>query len=508
MDEENHDILDTLVKGAGIATLGIFSSKLLSYFYKAFIARTVGPEGYGQISIGLMIVSLGTVFASLALGGAVKKFIPKYRERDDQQHLHGLIKSAFKMAVPTSIVFATGLFLFSEQIANILFNSPSLTPIIQIFSLAIPFSVITGLSLDVTKGYKVARYQVYIRQIGQNLIQLIASIGLIIASFGVIGASFGWLIGSVIGAIVSVYIMEKKFGPFLTSTKSSEMQYNKIFRYSYPLILYGAIGSILGWTDTFFIGYYLPNAQVGFYNAALPAAMLIMMPYTALSSLVMPSMSEVVERDDKQLGKLLKTLTRWTFSITFPMFCLMALFSEQTLNIMFGSDYTVAATSLTILAFGFLYSTSVGHLAAVMKAIDRTNILYKNAAINLSVNIALNILLIPIYGIIGAAIATTGSLIFSNTILLIEVYRFRKILPFGFEAVKPIIAGLVAIIPTYLMIEYSFNVLPLWALIPGATIFGIIYLGTLHIIGGIKESERRQIMKIITDSEKRIETFI
>ena len=507
MGEENRDILDTLVKGAGIATVGIFVSKFLSYLYRTAIARTVGPEAYGQISIGLMIVALGSTFASLALGAAIQNFLPKYRERGDQDYLHGLVKSAFKMAVPVSVVLATGLFLLSEQVANLIFKSSSLRPIIQIFSLAIPFSVITGLSISVTKGFKVARYQVYIRQIGQNIIQLIASVGLILASFGVIGASFGWLIGAIIGSIVSVYIMEKNFGPFLTSKKPGKMQYRKIFSYSYPLILAGAIGSILGWTDTFFIGYYLPETQVGFYNAALPAAMLMMMPYRALSSLVMPSMSEVVERDDKHLGRLLKTLTRWTFSVTFPMFCLMALFSEQTLHILFGANYTTAATSLTILAFGFLYSTSVGHLDSVIKAIDRTNILYKNAAINFFVNIGLNILLIPELGIVGAAIATTGSIIFSQTLLLVEVYHFKKIIPFGIEAIKPVISALTALIPTYLIIEHSFNIVPLWALIPGAAVFGIIYLITLHRIGGIKQSERKQLIKIVKDSKKRLESL-
>lgn len=507
MSDENQDILDTLVKGAGIAAVGMFASKLLTYFYRTAIARTVGPEAYGQISIGLMIVALGSTFASLALGAAIQNFLPKYRERNYEKHLQGLVKSAFKMAVPVSLVLAISLFLLSDLVANMIFNSSSLSPVIRIFSLAIPFSVITGLCMSVTKGFKVAKYQVYIRQIGQNFVQLIASLGLIIASFGVIGASFGWLIGAVLGSVAGLYIIEKKFGPFFTSGKPSKMQYRKIFNYSYPLILAGAIGSILGWTDTFFIGYYLPETQVGFYNAALPAAMLMMMPYKALSSLVMPSMSEIVERDDKKLGKLLKTLTRWTFSITFPIFCLMALFSEQTLHILFGSDYTVAAKSLTILAFGFLYSTSVGHLDSVIKAIDRTNILYKNAAINFFVNIGLNILLIPVYGIVGAAIATTGSIIFSQTLLLIEVYHFRKILPFGKDAVKPVIAALLALTLTYVSIEYSFEIVPLWALMPGAAVFGLIYLITLHEVGGIKESEKKEIIKILEDSKKRLENI-
>jgi len=505
MAEENQDILDTLVKGAGIATVGIFGSKLLSFLYRTTIARLAGPEAYGQISIGLMIVALGSTFASLALGNAIQNFLPKYRQRNQKNYVNGLVNSAFKLSTPVSILIAGIVFLLSEPIAVHIFKNGSLTPIISIFSLAIPFSVVTGLSISVTKAFKVAKHQVYIRQIGQNTLQLTASTALLIASFGVIGAAFGWLIGAVAGTLASLYIMEKKFGPFLLSANPGKTQYKKIFNYSYPLILAGAIGSILGWTDTFFIGYYMPETEVGLYNAALPIAMLMLMPYKALSSLVMPSMSEVVEREDKNLNTLLKTLTRWTFSVTFPMFCLMALFSEQVLHILFGADYMTAATSLTILAFGYLYSTSVGHLDSVIKAIDRTEIIYKNAVINFFINIALNIILIPIYGIVGAALATTGSIVFSQTLLLVEVYHFRKILPLNSEALKPVVSALVALLSTYLVIRHSFETVPIWALIPGAAVFGIVYIAALHYVGGIGESERRQIFQIVEDLRKKLE---
>jgi O-antigen/teichoic acid export membrane protein len=496
MSEENQDILESVAKGAGITAFGMFASKFLAYLYRTLVARTVGPESYGQISIGLMIAGLGITLSSLSLDSAILNYLPKYRHNENEKKIRGIVKSAFTLAIPASVVLSGLVFFFSEFIATAVFGNSGLTPVIQIFAVAIPFGVVTKISLDVTKAYKTAKYQVWIRQIGQNIVQVIAAAALIFLGFDVAGAAGGWLTGSIAGGIVSVYIMEKKFGPLLFSRKEDTREYRKIFRYSYPLILAGAIGSILGWTDTFFIGYYMQETSVGLYNAALPTAMLMMIPYQALAALVMPSMSETIEREDKDLSKLLKTLTRWTFTLSFPAFCLMFLFSDQALHILFGAEYTSAATSLTILAFGYLYSSSVGHLDSVIKAIEKTKILYKNAAVNFVVNIGLNIILIPKLGIIGAALATTGSIVFSQTLLLAEVYYFRNTQPFSFDSIKPVISASVALVITYLALNQLFNIVPLWALIPGVSLFGLIYLTILYLSGGIQSKEKKVLKEI------------
>lgn len=497
MSGQNQSVLDTIAKGASLTALGMVGSKAITYLYRTLIARTVGPEAYGLISIGLMIVSLGVTFSIFSFNSAVKNFIPKYRERGEKEKIRGVVSSAFYIVLPTSITASALLIIFSQQIARIGFSNPATAPIIEIFAVAIPFSVITALSLATVESFKVVKYTVAIRKIGQNILQLVASLALIIASYGVIGAAFGWVLGAIGGSIASFYIMEKKFGPLVFSGKEKETQYTKIFYYSYPLVLSGAIGSILGYTDTFFIGYYLPETEVGLYNAALPTAMLIILPYKAISSLVMPSMSETLEKKEGDLGNLLKTLTRWSFSISFPMFCLMALFSDQILHILFGTDYTSAGSSLAILAFGYLYSSSVGHLDNVIKVIDETQVIHKNAVLNFFINIGLNILLIPQIGIIGAAIATTGSIVFTQTLLLGEVYYFRNIQPFNLEAIKPAAASLISLGITWIMIESLFEVVPIAALIPGFVVFGTTYLILLYLLGGIKEEEINIIEKNI-----------
>jgi O-antigen/teichoic acid export membrane protein len=130
---------------------------------------------------------------------------------------------------------------------------------------------------------------------------------------------------------------------------------------------------------------------------------------------------------------------------------------------------------------------------------DKTKLLFKNSLINFFINIGLNILLIPKYGIVGGAAATSTSIILANTLLLGEVYYFKGVHPFSLESLKPIIASTPALITVYLGLNYLFDTVPLWSLIPGGVIFGIMYLATLYGINGIKDNEKEITQNVISD---------
>lgn len=494
MAEEN-EILDTILKGAAVTTVGIFFSKAISYFYRAIVARMLGTEAYGDLSIAIMLISITTTIGLFSLHEPLKNFIPKYKERGDWLRIKGMVISTFNIGIITSIISSVILFSGSNIIAITIFDNPDLIPLIKIMALVPPFSIIGSLALDTTQGLKIAKYHAISRQIVQPLIQLLASIALIFLGFNVAGAAFGWFLGAFSSAILGVYFMEYKAGPIIRRAGKAPKEGKKALKYSFPLILSGAVGSIVGWTDTAFLGYYLDSSAVGLYNAALPTALLLLIPYQALASLVLPSMSEVIERDDKQLSSTLKTVTRWTFMISFPLFCLMALFSEEVLYVLFGTDFTSASTALAILSFGYLFSASVGHLDSVVKALGHTQLIFKNTLVNVVVNIALNILLIPTYGMIGAAVATTVSTIFAQGLLLAEVYYLKKTVPFSWQTIKPMMSSIFSLIIVYIAIKSIFKIVPWWALFPGGLVYFIIYAATSYVLG-IEEEDKEMIGKI------------
>ena len=502
---ERNKILNTILKGAAVTSVGIFFSKALSYFYRVIVARMLGTEAYGNLSIGIMVVGIATTIGIFSLHEALNNYIPKYKQRDDWSGIKGLVKSTFKIGLLASLFTSLALFFGSGIIANRIFEEPELVNVIKIMALVPPFSIIGSLALDTTKGLQIAKYHAFTRQIMQPIVQLIATVVLVVLGFEIAGAAFGWFLGAFASAVLGLYFMEYRAGPILRRDVSGRNQGEKALRYSFPLLLSGAVGTVVGWTDTAFLGYFLDSTAVGLYNAALPTALLLLIPYQALSSLVLPSMSEVIERDDRELSSTLKTVARWTFMISFPIFCLMALFSEQILHVLFGTDFTSASTALTILSFGYLFSASVGHLDSVVKALGHTNLIFKNTLVNVVVNIALNIILIPSYGMIGAAVATTISTVFAQSLLLFEVYYFQGSSPFTSSTLKPAFSAGISLVTVYILLKIVFNTVPLWALLPGIISYLLLYLIFTYLLG-LEEADK-EILETINTKVKESRAF-
>lgn len=487
--------LNTIAKGAVLVGFGMVISKFLTYLYRAAIARLIGPEAYGQLSLGITVMSLGGTISLLAVNQALKKYVSEYESIGDTAAIKGTVLSAIQLTLPLSILAGAAIFLSADFIANRIFDSQGLTPVLKVFAFVIPFANFSKVSISTTIGFKKVKYRVITNQIFQNTVQLIGAVALIYLGYGVIGAAGGWLLGVILSSLLAFYFMERKLGPIVTSDVEPKYHRREMLAFSSPLLFSGIIGTVLGWSDTAFIGYFMSDTSVGFYNAALPTALLIMLPYQALKSLVLPSMSELANRnEDEEFSDTLKTVTRWTTILGFPAFIIMFLFSDQVLHILFGAEYRQASSALVILAAGYLFSSSIGHLDEAIKSISETSLLLKNSIANLALNIVLNIVLIPIYGIVGAAIATTTSIIFVNLLLILEMYYIRKIHPFSRSIWKPIAASLPGLFLVYFGLKYIFEVVPIWALIPGAMLYGTLYTIILIAVGGLNEEDRSIIV--------------
>lgn len=477
--------LNLLAKGAILVFLGSLMSKVFAYVFRALVARTAGPEAYGQLNLGLAVLGIATTISIMSLNKGLQKYIGE-SERDARDY----VMSALNLSLPWGIFLGVVLFLSAEFIATNLFNSPDVAPVIKVLALVIPFHNLSRVSIATTVGFKTVKYRIITNQFFQNIVQILGAAAFLYLGYEAVGAAGGWLLGAVLSSFLALYYMETKFGPILFSREDYTPVYGKMIRFSAPLFMSGIIGSVLGWTDTMFLGYFLTDTDVGFYNAALPIALMIMVPFNALGSLALPSMSDLSNRSKKDVADTLKTLERWTAVLSVPGFVLLVLFSGPVLKLLFGSEYTVASTALIILSFGYLFNSTTGHLGDTLKAYEYTDLMFKNTMAKLLLNVPLNILLIPRYGIEGAAVATAASVLLVNSLLVLEAKYYLRMHPFSFDLAKPFLASLIPVGLIYFLLKRVFETVPVWALIPGVILFGILYLANLVLIGGLKEEDR------------------
>ena len=491
MSDNDHlnESLRTIAKGAGIGFAGAMFGTAVGYLSRMVIARYLGPEDYGLISLGFAAMMIATVLSLMGFNSGMQRYIAYYRGKCDEGRIKGTIVAALKVTVPTSLLFMGVVFFGADWISVHIFHENNLTPVLTIFAIGIPFWTIATVFVSISIAFQQIKYHVSTFYIFKDSVKLIAIVSLLLIGYGVTGAAVGWILAVVGMAALSFYFVEKKTFPLFSSTVKSISMDEELFYFSFPLIFVGISSLVTGWTDTFMLGYFCTSSEVGIYNAALPTSKLLGVVLSPIGMIFGPVIVGLYAKSRiDELRRTYSSVTKWIFSIVFPGFLLMALFSKRILMILFGDAYVSGSTAMSILAFGILITAMVGPASSVIGAYGRTKIIMWCSFFGASVNVVLNLFLIPIYVINGAAIATGFSLALTSTLHLIFAYRIGGIQPFRWSYVKPLFASIVAVAVVYVVVQYviGVSVISLTAML---FVFGLLYFILLLLMKGFDEED-------------------
>ena len=490
-DEESFlDVsLRKIAKGAGFALIGTLIGRAFGYGSRIVIARFIGVDGYGLISLGFAALTMAAALAAIGLPSGITRYVSFYKGKEDARRIKGTIISAIKMNFPISVIFALLLFFGADWISIHVFHDANLTPILRIFSIAVPFLVLARDLLSATVGFQEMRYNVYTENIFNEVLKLGAIVILVTLGFGVIGAAWGWVLAIVLMPFLAFYFLEKKVFPIFNTKIKAISTEKELFAFSWPLIFVGMAGIVMGFMDTLMLGYFCSAYEVGIYNAALPTAMLIRMPVTALASIFGPVITELYSREKyDDLRDTYSTVIKWVLSLSFPAFLLMALFSDDVIKILFGAEYATGAEALVILAFGFFISTVLARASDIISASGRTKITMGCYLTGSVANFCLNLYLIPLFGINGAAMATALSSVFMAILYFIFAYRISKLQPFELNHLKPAFSAFVAVFIVYALTKYLIGV-SFFSLVVMFLVFLALYFLFLLLIKAFDEHD-------------------
>ena len=433
--------LKAVAKGTGIGILGIALSKVFGYIYRIIIAR-IGAEQYGLVSMGIAVYALLTTIAILGMGYGVLRFVSYYRRNNESDKIKGVIFSSLNFVIPTGFILAILLFILSEEIALKFFHDPRLSVIFKLFAIAIPFSTIRDIFLNVSKAYHKVQYEVYSKHILENLSRIILTFLFILIGFGVMGVSLAYLISIFLSLALAFYLTEKKvFSVFNRSIKPIYSN-KELILFSFPLLFSGAINSLIGWTSTIILGFFRSSSDVGVYNAALPTAQLLYIIPLSLTAISVPVLTALYAKENKEdFRDLYRITTKWIFLINLIPLSLFYLLGSVILQGFFGKEYISSINVLIILGISFFFGSLATNPNNILVVLKKTKLIFLNMSIGFFLNIILNAYLIPLKGLVGAAIAIGMSVIVMGILSLAQAFYYTKIIPFS---------------TTYLKIAFSF----------------------------------------------------
>lgn len=473
-----------LMTGGGVVLLGLVVELGISFLGKLVVARVLGPVDYGYVFIGITILTAVSTLTLVGLDTGIGRYLPRY---DDAGHRRGVLTSAFQVAVPLTVGSAVVLVALAPWVAGTVFNNPAATPFIRIFALMVPFAALMKLAIGSVQGMQASVPKVYIQNLSLPITRFGGIVFVLVLGFGAIGVAWAYAFSYVIAALLSAYYLWTKT-PLFERVSPIGMR-RELLAFSAPLTVTKTMRLVLSRIDVFMLGYFTATEIIGIYGVIYPIAQLLTSALAAFGFVFMPLLSEAhAEGATDDMYRFYQISTKWMFMVTLPVFLVVAFFPTITIRYTFGPEYVSGAFALTILATGFFMHVVAGPNAYTLTTLGRTRLIMYDNLLAAAANVALNLLLIPRYGLVGAAVATAVAYILLNVLYASQLYRETGIQPLSPALVRPGVAA-VAVFGLVFVLKRLFLPTTLPVLFLLFSTFVVLYGVVVLRFGGIEEEE-------------------
>lgn len=432
-----------------IVLIGILLSKALTYLYRVLIAQHFGAEGWGLFTLAMMVLSFCIMVVSLGMPEGVLRYLSFYRGKAQWKEMRALFRSSAVLVAVGSIAGSVLLFFLSDELALRIFHNPLLIPFLHIVALMLPFAVLGNLLLSVLLAFESIAWNSFLNNFFQNAVKVVALLVLIGAGAGMNAVMLSYGVSVLALFFVTLAVVRIVLRPLFRASslarKRRRYVLRELFAYSWPIIFLGTVYTIFGWTDSFVIGYFMEARDVGLYAAAFTLISLFGISQEVFKQLFFPLVVKEFARKNTELVKQMsQQVGKWVFSINVPIFLLMMLFPEAILGTLFGAEFLAASSVLRVLALGGLLSSLNTLLTNLLSMQGKSKTILANTVAVGVLDLAANIILVPKYGLLGAAWSTTVSLALLAALLFAEVRISSGIVPVRRTMIRIALIALVA----------------------------------------------------------------
>jgi len=440
-----------IVKNAGIDSVGNAFSIMIMFATSVVITRTIGADLFGKYSLSKSIFQVLTVLAVFGLNTGVVKLTSKYNALGERSSVKGTLLSGMAISFGLSAAIVLAIFVLAPFLAHRVFDDvEGIDLVLRVHFLGLPFFALMMIANGYTQGLKTLKYSAMVELIARPTIRLVIILSLFLVGLRLFAVVFGSVISFILAALLAFYFAGK-VSPFDFGKVKARMVNREIFFYSLPLVLARFMNVTIARSNTILVGLFKDSTSTGLFGAAIMLSPFISMSLTSFSKIFAPVISELWEKRDLfEFERTFKTVSKWIFSLSYPVFLIVMLFSPSLLRV-FGSDFVRASATLRLLALGQMANAAVGPAGFMLSMTGRQKLNMVNAIVLAATNIALSVILIPRYGIAGAALATTIALGLINLARVIEVKALYGFTPFRRDLHKPLISGAVALLIFYLL---------------------------------------------------------
>ncbi len=442
------------------------------YFFKVYLARVLGAEALGIYALGMTVIGFVGLFNTFGLPQSAVRFAATYTANRDFDLLRGFLLRGVTVLLIANLVCAGLVVWWGPWIGSHFYHTSGLKPLMKWLAVIMLCGALNGFLGQALAGYKqVARRTLLTNFIGTPL-TICFTVGLI--SFGM--GLQGYVLAQALSGICLLFLLSAAVWgatPALARTAGAVPPLQKeVLNFSAALFGVGMMEYALGQADAIMVGRFRNPRDVGIYAVATGLVGFVPILLQSTNQIFAPTIAGMHARGEHLLlGKIFQTITKWILGFTLPLVFVIVSFARPMMRI-FGAEFEPGALVLILGACGQLINCAVGPVGFLLLMSGNQKRLIRVEFAMAALILVLNRLLIPAWGLAGAAAASAITTVGTNLWCLYEVRNSLGIWPYNRSYLRLIIpaAGALATI-SFTKVECNF-LRPEWLQIVAAILVG------------------------------------
>ena len=401
-----------LKRGAIFNTIALLASNFRGIF-TFLVARLLGPAVLGLFSIAWATTDLISKIGIVGLDNAITTFIARSEAVGDRTRSRMLFRLSVGLAVAQSAVVAVLSIVVIRLFGHHFGLQADIVSAHAIIFLALPGIALYRMSTSVSRGMKVMQHDIYSRGITEPIATTIAFLIVFVIGFKKFGPELAAIIGTAASGAVALAFASKLFrgAPARKGSAFFQTETRQLLGYGIPIGAYQLLNTLISRLDIILLGCFIGRAPgvtlttVGIYGAAVDTANGLRKLNQTFNPIFAPIIAGITATGDRKRAEATyERLAQWMLWILLPLVIVMA-FAGNIILLIYGPAFQIGGKWLGIVAVAAAINAFVS-LGETVIMVQRPGLNLLNSSIACAISCLLLLLLIPRFGVMGAALST------------------------------------------------------------------------------------------------------
>jgi len=379
------------------------------------------PDEYGLLFFVIAVIGVAGMFTDLGIARSAARYISESKETDSGK-IPYLLRTSLGFRLVLIGIVSTTLVVGHEQLAALL-ETPEAATLLLVGGVYLVFQSLNSYTQTVFQGFNQVELSAVV-----NVVNNVTRVGFVVAftvlGLGVVGAMMGYLVGAMLAAGVGIALLYRRFYVTYDDDGGEKTLRNRMLRYSIPLTASTSASILDNRIDTVLVGFFLNPVAVSYYVLSKQISEFVLVPAGSLGFSVSPTYGEQKANDAlEEAARIYESTLQYVLLLYIPAAVGLILVADPAIRLVFGADYAGAVPVLQLMAIYVIFQAITNVTTNGLDYLGRASDRAIAKGVTSAANAVLNVLLIPRFGVAGAAFATVITYGIYTAVNVFVMYR-------------------------------------------------------------------------------------